>query len=89
MKIKDLLQFDPESEILITLQRDTGGSTTFDVSKCRTIQFQDVGIKKIEGKTCTELRCSVHKPVPENKKEPKYQWEDCTSSSSWGNYNAL
>ena len=39
LKVKDLLKFDPEAEIVITLNHANGGSTMYNASNCRYITF--------------------------------------------------
>jgi len=86
MKIKDLLQLNPEAEILITLQHENG-YTTFDLEKCRHIELQDM----LKDDKYVEFRCIVHKPKPEKKRRPEddMEWKEVTSASSWGNYSSL
>jgi len=45
MKIKDLLKFDHEAEIIITLEREGvyfNGSVCFNMEKCREIVLRDM-----------------------------------------------
>ena len=40
MRIKELDKFNPEAEILVTINDEsTGGSEMFNLSKCRTVKW--------------------------------------------------
>jgi hypothetical protein len=86
MKIKDLLHLNPEANILITLQHEMG-STTFDLEKCKHIEFQDM----LNDDAYVEFRCVVHKLEKKGKRNPEddIQWEDALKSPSWGNYSGI
>ena len=89
MKVKDLLQLDPDAEILITLKNPTGSTTTFNLETCKHIQFLNIQ----KNNTYVEFLCHIHTPEPQKKKRRKpeddFQWEDATSAPSWGNYSGL
>jgi len=39
LKVKDLLKFNPEADIVVTLSRANGESTTFNPTTCRYIHL--------------------------------------------------